>query len=75
MNSFVPLTIREKKKQFRGDLSKFHSQLTFSISFVPFGHLKQKSSVTPLHRCRNLGTGEGVGAPVSCQQEQLGSLG
>lgn len=63
MNSFVSLTIRKKiTKQFRGYLSKFHSQLTFSISFVPFGHLKQKSSVTPLHRCRDPGTGGGVGA-------------
>lgn len=59
MNSFVPLTIKKKKitEQFRGDLSKFHSQLTFSISFVPFGHLKQKSSI--LH-C----TGAGIQAWV-----------
>lgn len=50
--------VRKKNNQFRGDLSKFHSQLT--ISFVPFEDLTQKGSVTPLHRCRSLGPGVGV---------------
>lgn len=74
MNSFVPLTIREKKitKQFRGDLSKFHS-VNFLDLICTFWALKTEELCNSIAQVQESRHRWGSGGPVSCQQEQLGS--